>query len=330
MTDDPFFIKLLQRLGVNTTKLKWKLYQIERRAQSAARNGVTPTWLRWLSYPHKICRHCGAVNDRDTRICHRCERRLPGMLGYRLFRMLGLALPQGTPVTSMAFIVVILFFYGLAVVFDGFSAILSPSSETLYAFGAFTERHGINLRDWWRLFAFSLAHGGIIHIGFNVIATSQIGPVIENYIGRKRLLVVITACQLAAALATYVWYNMLDQRAVFLTIGASGWVFGLIGFGVAYFHQAGQRAHHYRNMLLHWAVYALLFGLIIRANNAAHIGGMVGGALMALLPESPRRATRLTDPAWEAAFWVCLALWSVVLGYMALSIASSASAMLAS
>ncbi len=313
MADEPFFLKLLAKLGVNTTQLRWKLYQFERRADRAKKSGGLPSWLQWLRYEHKLCRHCGAVNDRAIRQCHRCGRRIPSMLGYRAYRFLGLMLPAGAPVTASSFLAVVCLFYAAAMLIQGVSVIFPGSSNpVLYLFGAFTNRTDEGA-DWWRWLAFSLAHANIIHIGFNVFATTQIGPIVENEIGRYRMLVVITGCQIAAAVATWFWYAVYRNES-FFTIGASGWVFGLIGFGVAMFHRLGEPGRMHRNALMHWAIYGVIFGLIIGANNSAHIGGFLGGALLAYLPEAKGHArVRIEEKVWKSLAGICLAVWIVAI-----------------
>ena len=329
MPDDPFYIKVLEKLGFNTTQLRWRIYRAQQNAQRARERGVTPTGLKWLQYEHKICRRCGAVNDREARQCHRCQRKLPGMLGYRLFRIGGLMFPENAPAVSSTFLVVMVGVYAAMLLLDGvsFRSLFSPSTNVLYLFGTLSNnepfydveavRHSYpSSLEWWRWLAFGVVHFGIIHIAFNAFALTQIGPLIEGEVGRYRLLVIITVCQVAAALATYYWYMEIRVQG-FRTAGASGWVFGLIGFGTAYFHRMGDRARAYRNVLFQWVVYALLFGIIIRANNAAHIGGMLAGAAMAYLPEV-RGGDRVqrSEYGWAIGFWVCVLLWASALLYM--------------
>ncbi len=307
MAEDPLYIKILDKLGVNTTRLRWRLYRLEQRGQQVAERKGLPQWLEWMRYPHKICRHCGAVNDRDDRACHRCERSLPSMTGYRVARVLGLIMPDSAPVTMTAFLAAITLVYGVAVLIDGFH-IMMHSQEALILLGAFTSRHHPVSAEWWRMLSFSLVHGGLIHIGFNLFALSQIGPVLESHIGRKQMLVVVTATQFSAALGTFFWYTVMRGGAPFLTVGASGWLCGLLGFGIVLFRET---QNPYRQMLIQWAVYVILFGIVIGANNAAHIGGMLGGMLIARLmsgqtPNDPR-----TGQFWTVASGICLVLWAL-------------------
>ncbi len=311
-----------ESLGIRTQKLRWKLYQWEKRREIARERGSSlPTRLQWMKYPHKFCLKCNALNDREARRCEKCGARLPSALGYKLFRLLGVVAPQGGAPTVTIFMVFMGALFGLSVLIQGASALMGPSFETLLRFGGWMPLMMIDPMQYWRVLGFGLYHSGIIHIGFNLFALSQIGPLMENQIGRARMLVLITVCQLTAAAGSYFWYAGVLGMPQVPTLGASGWVFGLIGFGIAYFHMAGPSMHMYRDVLVRWVVYILIFGLIVpRVNNAAHIGGLMGGILLGLLPEAHLRRNQALALFWTAGFWVCLALWLITGAFLAHSI----------
>lgn len=322
MADDPFYLKLLDKMGVNTTRLRWKLYRMEERAKHTKEHGATPTSLRWLQYPHKICGHCGAVADKAERECPRCQRRMPSMAVYRLLRIIGIIVPQGAPAVTYIFLAGMFLIFVATILADGLGAIMNPSGQVLRHFGALDSYDDVFGRDWWRIFSFGLCHFGILHIAFNSYAISQLGPIVENNVGRKRMLAVITVTQVTSWIATYLWYNVISH-SYYVTVGASGWAMGLIGYGIALFHYAGGNFTVYRDSLIKWVFYILVFGLIIGANNAAHIGGLVGGFLLARVTEGRRRAIPALDMAWNVGFWVSLVVWVVVLGYMIVSVVSN-------
>lgn len=301
----------LDKLGVNTRRLQWKLYQWEQRRSRGFR---MPARLHWLKYPHKFCRRCGAVNDREARTCSSCEARLPSKTGYLLMRLAGVALPAAMPATVGVFLTLMVLTFAVGVALDGPQGLWAFSSDTLLRLGGW----GAGMLAWpqlyWRMLGFGLVHAGIIHILFNGFALSQIGPALESQIGRSRMLVLVTLTQLASAAASALW-------GVRLTVGASGWVFGLIGFGITYFHSMGPAGRVYRDLLLHWALYALVFGLLMSGsvNNAAHVGGMAAGLALGFMPpDHPRR--RAWRFFWDVGFWVAAPLWLVTLACMALSI----------
>lgn len=324
MPEDSLLIRVLEKLGFNTTKLRWRLYQMEKNAARAKQNKGVPESLHWMRYQHKICGHCGGVNDREAKVCHRCERKLPGVMGYRVRRLVSTLVPAGAPAVCYTFLAVMVFVFALELILGGLmvpplQALMAPPNLVTDILGAYTNRFDSGLA-YWRILAFGLIHFGIIHIGFNGFALTQIGPVVEHALGARRMLVLITACQIASGMASLAWYDYYLDRG-FSTVGASGWVFGLIGFGAMYFHRTGERA--YRDLLVRWVVYALVFGIIIRANNAAHIGGLVAGALLAGFPGGRGLSPNERDPIWSAAFWISLAFWIVTLVLMATSLVTN-------
>jgi rhomboid protease GluP len=240
------------------------------------------------------------------------------MMAYRLFRLVGLVAPETLPPTVTAFMAGAIVVYVLSLLMQGPSAIVSPTPETLSVLGAWRPSTALVPGQMWRALAFGLVHFGIIHIGFNMFALSQIGPVLEADVGKVRILTAITASQLAAMIASFAWYAQVVGRNV-PTVGASGWLFGLIGFGIAYYHGLGRSGQMYRSFLIRWAIYGLVFGWFIGANNAAHIGGMLGGMLIGALPSGHMRRPQWTL-FWSAAALASLLLWLVTLGFLAHSI----------
>lgn len=304
-------VEILGKLGFNTTRLKWKLFQLEKRSQQKSFGVHLPASLQWLAYPHKRCRHCNGIVARDERICPHCGKRAPTLMGYKITRLLGVALPQGTPVMLGAFMAVIILNFVLMIGMEGFSALVAPQHSAM--FGAWK----VSLRDeWWRYLSFGLAHGGIIHIAFNMMALTQVGPIVEDRIGPWRMLVLITVTQIASALATYVYYFSILHNPYAGTVGASGWLFGLIGFGISYFKNQVGVVRDYREQLIKWAMYSLVFGFVIGANNAAHVGGGVAGYVIGMIPEGRRQSAPFIKAAWNAAAAVCALLWIATLAYL--------------
>ncbi len=140
--------------------------------------------------------------------------------------------------------------------------------------------------QWWRCITYAYTHGGIIHIGFNMLVLYQVGPLIESELGAARYLVLYTLTALTATGLGYLWHPMVP------VVGASGSLFGLIGFAVAWYHRMGPSGHHIRNFMFRWAAFAFIFGLVVGADNAGHLGGGLGGALLGLVhaPRGPRPA----------------------------------------
>ena len=156
----------------------------------------------------------------------------------------------------------------------GMSVLLSPDPYLLLHVGAQYWPLVISENEWWRCITYAYTHGGAIHLAFNMVVLYQIGPLIENEIGPARFFVLYTLAALVATTAGYFWHPLAP------VVGASGSLFGLIGFAIAYYHRVGPAAHELRNLMFRWAIIALLFGLMVGADNAAHLGGLSCGVVV--------------------------------------------------
>jgi rhomboid protease GluP len=162
------------------------------------------------------------------------------------------------------------FRYGL-----GPQSLLNPRGDLLIYSGGQYWPLALEGGQWWRCITYAYTHGGLIHLGFNMMVLYQVGPMIEQEVGTIRFIVLYTLTALTATLAGLVWHPVVP------VVGASGSLFGLIGFAITYYHRVGgPAAHNYRNFMLKWAAIAFVFGLLVGADNAGHLGGAVGGAAL--------------------------------------------------
>lgn len=311
----PQLLSILKKLGVNTTALNWKLHQWELRRNEPKPPRELPTALRWLRYRHKFCPECNGLVHHEDAVCPSCGAAVPSRTIYMITRAIGLIAPKQSGIVVMTFIGVMLALFVYSAIYQGPKAIMSPSMETLYYFGIM-ERGLVEAGDLWRIFSFGLIHGGIIHIFFNGTWLVQIGPWLESEIGPRRMLVLITITQLTSAIAV-----LYGGRFV---VGASGWLFGLIGFGAAYFHRAGRAHHGTRNHFITWGFYGLMFGFIMPGiSNLAHGGGLVGGILLGFVADVSHARRTAWTRVWEAMVWPCAAIWIATLFFLVRSIIQS-------
>ncbi len=181
-----------------------------------------------------------------------------------------------------------LLLYGLMVIQGisgglGLSSLLNPGSYLLIHSGAQYWPLVLAEGEWWRCITYAFAHGGLIHLGFNMMVLYQIGPLIEDEIGTTRFIILYVLTALTATFAGFAWQILYIKQWV-TVVGASGSLFGLIGFAISYYHRVGgTMAHNYRNYMLRWAAIAFVFGLLIGADNAGHLGGAIGGVLFGLV-----------------------------------------------
>jgi rhomboid protease GluP len=134
--------------------------------------------------------------------------------------------------------------------------------------------------EYWRMLSATLLHGGFEHLIGNCAALYILGMAGEHALGAWRVLVIYVASGLAGSLA-----SVLTGPGP--SVGASGAVCGLMGAVVLILYRY-RRFYHVRNKeialaLAAWAGYTILMGAIDpRIDNWAHLGGLIGGAVVAM------------------------------------------------
>ncbi len=149
----------------------------------------------------------------------------------------------------------------------------SLDGRTLYNFGAISAP-AIKAGEIWRLLTGTFLHAGIIHLFVNMYSLAVIGSQLENFIGKKKFLIVYIISAISGSLMSCLFSDNLS-------VGASGAIFGLLG-SILYF------GYHYRlylgNVLRAQIIPLILMNLFLGfmisgIDNAAHIGGLIGGYL---------------------------------------------------
>lgn len=189
---------------------------------------------------------------------------------------------------------------------QGLSTVLNPGGYLLIHAGAQYWPLVLSEGEWWRCITYAFTHGGIIHLAFNMMVLYQVGPMIEEEIGTIRFVILYIMTALTATFAGFGW-QVLYLRQWVPVVGASGSLFGLIGFAISYYHRVGgAMAHNYRNFMLRWAVIAFVFGLIVGADNAGHLGGALGGVLFGLVLPLGIRGRKVLQPFFNILGAVCI------------------------
>lgn len=126
----------------------------------------------------------------------------------------------------------------------------------------------------FRLVTSAFLHGGFIHLLFNMYALFVIGTQVENYIGKGKYIGIYLISAISGNLMSCIFGNSVS-------VGASGAIFGLLG-ALLYF------GYHYRlylgsvlkNQIIPLIILNLVLGFMMTGvDNAAHIGGLIGGYL---------------------------------------------------
>jgi rhomboid protease GluP len=168
---------------------------------------------------------------------------------------------------------------------------------TLIGAGACVSRANLEVSHWrWLTAAF--VHVGIVHIFMNLWVLAQIGVISERAIGRG----LFVATYLATGVLGNVLSTSLSASSVVprISAGASGAIMGLIGAATVFAWRSGQRAVARSlafNILLVLGVgLSLSAGGVGLVDNAAHVGGLVAGAVVGLgRVRAPAPAPRWLD-----------------------------------
>jgi len=292
--------KILDTLGLNTPKWKWRVMRWQQRRED--RRGWLQRQRQRVTYRHKFCNECGALMDRDEKVCPHCQAKAPSWRAQVIKRMFGLVLPRWAPVTTLVLGANVVILLAAMAVF-GVQNLWQPQTEMLIRMGALLPPLFFQ-GEYWRLLTYGYLHIGILHIGFNLFALSQVGPFLEQDIGPARLFTVYTLALIGAGLADLI----LRESSMIIVAGASGALFGLIGFGMSYGHfYGGVLGRQQRGFFFRWAIYGFLFGLLVPGiDNIAHLGGFLTGAVLGYLVANERiNQARLTRQ-WTRLAFLCL------------------------
>jgi rhomboid protease GluP len=124
-------------------------------------------------------------------------------------------------------------------------------------------------------------HFSLLHIGFNLYALRQVGPFLERAIGTGRFAIVYLAAGIVGSMSsTLVGWVSGEQR---LGAGASGAICGLIGAAMVVGYRTQGSGSPLMRGMARWLGTVLVLGFIAKFDNAAHAGGAIGGALIALM-----------------------------------------------
>jgi rhomboid protease GluP len=152
----------------------------------------------------------------------------------------------------------------------------------------------IAMGEVWRLLTYAFLHANIFHLLFNMYALWYVGDFVERYFGKREFIVVYIFTAITAGifsslsnLATLVGSNSDALNSI--SVGASGAIFGLMGLilgKVMLNNRYGVQLPVDTNQLYMIVAINLLLGFTLPGiNNAAHIGGLVGGVILSLFIE---------------------------------------------
>ncbi len=135
-------------------------------------------------------------------------------------------------------------------------------------------RFAIKEGEYFRLLTGIFLHANIFHLAFNCYSIYIIGMQLESFLGKARYLSIYLLSGIAGNLLSICFSSNYS-------VGASGAIFGLLG-SLLYF------GYHYRvyldsvvkSQIIPLILINLMIGFTIPGiDNAAHIGGLIGGVL---------------------------------------------------
>ena len=171
--------------------------------------------------------------------------------------------------------------------------------------------------QWWRLVAPMFIHVTFPHLFINMFSLWMIGPYVEKLYGSAKfvtfwvisgiLSVVASYLAVRPDLATGSLSRFLFKTADNPSAGASGALFGLVGvlfvFGIKFRRELPEGFKRaFGTGMLPIIIINLFIGYIGRGfiDNAAHLGGLVSGAALALAAEYRRPGERKSvSVAWR-------------------------------
>jgi len=130
--------------------------------------------------------------------------------------------------------------------------------------------------EWWRIVTSAFLHGGLLHIGLNMLSLWVLGRFVETIAGRARMLMIYLTSLVASGLAVVYFSN--PQVA---TLGASGAIFGLFGALFAIGFKLGKPGMQLiRDNIGILALNLVMTFSIPAISKAAHVGGLIAGFLV--------------------------------------------------
>ena len=228
----------------------------------------------------KLCPSCGSLVGINATRCHNCGTNLKFSMAA-VNRSLSGVFAGPAPVTT-ALLVANLLMFGIEWMAaaaqgqgGGLSILWGMGGEPTYRLGMSSPYGIYYLHQWYRLITAMFLHGGLIHIGFNMMALMQLGPALEELYGSARyfFLYIVTGA-FGFLVSSFTGHNSL---------GASGGLLGLVGAMLAITSKrGGSYMRELRAGLIRSVVILFVLGALpgIAIDNWAHGAGLAAGFVL--------------------------------------------------
>lgn len=261
-----------------------------------------------------MCRSCGSIIGAGQNECAVCGTSVsnvasnqPRMVADRETVRFARAVLSRPYKFTIILLVINVFVFLLAWQTSGIPlSMLTPLPyEVLLAFGAKLNYLIQTQHEWWRLITPMFLHVNLLHLVINMYSLWIVGPYVERLYGSAKFVVFWVVTGMAGVIASYLTVRPgmavgSVGRFLFKTIdtpsaGASGALFGLVGvlfvFGIKFRHELPEGFKRaFGTGLLPMILMNLFIGYLLRGliDNAAHLGGLLSGAMLALVVDYRR------------------------------------------
>ena len=131
----------------------------------------------------------------------------------------------------------------------------------------------------YRVITCAFLHGSLWHLIINMYSLWIIGSQVETYIGKFKFVVIFLLSAIMGSLFSLIFLGSG------ISIGASGAIFGLMG-ALLYFgyHYRLYLSNALKDQIIPIIILNLILGFMVNGiDNAAHIGGLIGGYLATMI-----------------------------------------------
>jgi rhomboid protease GluP len=171
---------------------------------------------------------------------------------------------------------------------------------------------------WETLVTACFLHGGLVHIGFNMLALWQVGPLIERAVGAARMAPMYLFAGAFGNLLSVAYASWHHGGA--FSVGASGAICGVIAAAMVVSLRVQGWRDSLTQALVRWLALIIVFGVLatrsgIGIDNAAHVGGAIAGGTIAAFW---RRGTVYSERATAGVLIACTAVLAGCVAIVAL------------
>jgi len=293
-------------------KMRFRLNRLQNRWE-AWKAGLRRT-EQAVTAEQKMCPSCRALVQRGKANCPYCGQRLQVFAASPVGKLARRATPS-IPVTGWLILGNLILFvleYKVSGTSLFTNLMASPSPRATLRLGeSLPLGYVVATHQYWRWVTACFLHGGLLHIGFNMWALYDIGPLVESFFGGAKYLTLY----LVTGICGYIVSGFFGYSS----LGASGAILGLLGamlaYGIRRSHTAAGR--QLRNVASRWAIYILIFSFLPGVDIFAHIGGFCSGFVLAMMIGDDPPLTEAQVRTWNLVAGVMIAILVVSFYLMA-------------